>query len=410
MRRPLNYLTASMLVLLIITSCALIPPTLRTVVNFKAKSFQGTPEEIAKVENINIAGSEVQIPLRIYTPEGSGPFPILVFMHGGGWVIGSLDTCDKICRFLANRVGCIVISVDYRLAPKHKFPAAVEDAYSAVQWVAENATRINGDPNRIAVGGASAGGNLAAVVCLMSKHRNGPSLVFQLLAFSATNLASLDTDSYRDFGKGYGLTKSHVKWFRKQYLNSEDDRKNPYVSPLLADDLTGLPPALIITGKYDVTRDDGKTYATRLKQEGVSVRYKCFVGGHMAHWGVKSDKAGAALHAAASALSSAFSKCSPNVYNPRQADTDKDDLGNDCPNDPENDIDEGVFWDECYNHSDIIPQKAAEQEMRVTVKGTYDATKSLEEFGHNPYTILTLFVKCGNGVCVSKSGCCSTND
>jgi acetyl esterase len=208
-------------------------------------------------------------------------------MHGGGWVIGSLDTCDNICRFLANRVGCIVISVDYRLAPKYKFPAAVEDVYSAVQWVAENATRIYGDPNRIAVGGASAGGNLAAVVCLMSKHRNGPSLVFQLLAFPPTNLASLETDSYRDFGKGYGLTKSHVKWFRKQYLNSEDDRKNPYVSPLLADDLTGLPPALIITGEYDVVRDDGKAYTTRLKQEGVSVRYKCFVGGHMAHWGVQ---------------------------------------------------------------------------------------------------------------------------
>ena len=327
MRQPLNYLPASMLVvLLLITSCAVIPPTLRTVVNFKAKRFQGKPEEIAKVENLNIAGSEVQIPLRIYTPEGSSPFPILVFMHGGGWVTGSLDTCDNICRFLANRVGCIVISVDYRLAPKYKFPAAVEDVYSAVQWVAENVTRINGDPNRIAVGGVSAGGNLAAVVCLMSKHQNGPSLVFQLLVFPATNLASLETDSYRDFGKGYGLTKSHVKWFREQYLNSEDDRKNPYASPLLADDLTGLPPALIITGEYDVVRDDGKAYATRLKQEGVSVRYKCFVGGHMAHWGVKSDRAGAALHAAVSALSAAFSKCSPNVYNPIPADTDKGSL------------------------------------------------------------------------------------
>ncbi|MBW2651913.1 MAG: alpha/beta hydrolase [Deltaproteobacteria bacterium] len=345
MRQPLNYLTASMLVIvLLIASCA---PTFRTVVNFKAKIFQGTPEEIAKVENLNIAGSEVQIPLRIYTPEGSSPFPILVFMHGGGWVTGNLDTCDNICRFLANRVGCIVISVDYRLAPKHKFPAAVEDVYSAVQWVAENVTRINGDPNRIAVGGVSAGGNLAAVVCLMSKHQNGPSLVFQLLAFPATNLASLETDSYRDFGKGYGLTKSHVKWFRKQYLNSEDDRKNPYVSPLLADDLTGLPPALIITGKYDVARDDGKAYATRLKQEGVSVRYKCFAGGHMAHWGVKSDRAGAALHAAVSALSAAFSKCSPNVYKLSQADTD--DLGDACPSDPENDIDDDVFGEECNN-------------------------------------------------------------
>jgi acetyl esterase len=201
--------------------------------------------------------------------------------------------------------------------------------------VAENATHINGDPDRIAVGGASAGGNLAAVVSLVARHRNGPPLIFQLLAFPSTNLASLDTDSYRNFAKGYGLTRSHAKWFRKQYLNNEEDRKNPYASPLLADDLSGLPPALIITGEHDVVRDDGKAYATRLEQEGVPVRYKCYTGGHMAHWGVKSDQAGDALLEAASALSEAFSKCRSNVTDPRPSDTDNDVLGDERSHGPD---------------------------------------------------------------------------
>jgi acetyl esterase len=199
--------------------------------------------------------------------------------------------------------------VDYRLAPKHKFPAAVEDAYCATQWVAENAKRIKGDPARIAIGGASAGGNLAAVVCLMAKDRSGPSLVFQLLAYPPTNIAALETDSYRDFAKGHGLAKSHVKWYRKQYLENEEDGKNSYVSPLLSDDLSNLPPALVLTGEFDVLRDDGEAYAKRLKQEGVSARYIRYANmGHMAHWTIESDKVGDALHQAALALDDAFSQ------------------------------------------------------------------------------------------------------
>jgi acetyl esterase len=310
MRRLPNYLTASVfVVVLFIASCAVVPPVVRTVVNVKTKTLRGTSEEVAKVENLTIAGPAVNIPVRIYTPEGSGPFPLLIYMHGGGWVFGNLDSSDNVCRFLANKVGCVVISVDYRLAPKHKFPAAVEDAYFAAQWAAENAGHINGDSHRIAVGGASAGGNLAAAVCLMAKDREGPSLVFQLLAFPSTNIASLETDSYRDYARGYGLTKAHVKWFRKQYFAREEDWRNPYASPLLANNLRNLPPALVITGEFDVVRDDGEAYANRLTQEGISARYIRYAGmGHMAHWGVRSGKVGDALNEAAAALRSAFSK------------------------------------------------------------------------------------------------------
>lgn len=358
MKRPIHYLFAILLaVILLFPSCAVIPSTLRMVTHLKTKKLKGTSEKLANVEDLKIAGPEEQIPLRTYTPYGSGPFPILVFMHGGGWVIGSLDSSDHTCRFLANSVGCIVISVGYRLAPEHKFPAAVEDVYAAVLWAAEHATHINGDPDCIAVGGASAGGNLAAAVCLMTKDRNGPSLVFQLLAFPSTNLASLDTDSYRQYAKGHGLTKSHAKWFRKQYLKSEEDRKNPYASPLLADDLSGLPPAFIITGAYDVLRDDGKAYAIRLEQEGVSVRYKSYSGGHMAQWGLKSDKVGDAIREAVSALSEAFFKCSPNSNNPRPSDTDQVDLRDDRPNEPEKDPDENVCGDACNDSKDIVRTK-----------------------------------------------------
>jgi len=310
MKRLLNHLTANVfLVILFITSCAIIPPVIRTIVNIKAGTLQGTSEEVAKVENLTISGPTVKIPLRIYTPEGSGPLPILMYMHGGGWVFGNLDSSDNVCRFFANKVGCIVISVDYRLAPKHKFPAAVEDAYFATQWAFENAGHINGDSHRIAVGGASAGGNLAAAVCLMAKDQDGPPIVFQLLAYPATNLATLETDSYRYFAKGYGLTKARVKWFRKQYLEREEEGRNTYASPLLANNLSNLPPALVITGEFDVLRDEGEAYANRLKQEGVSARNIRYAGmGHMAHWSVASDKVGDALNEAVSALRSVFSK------------------------------------------------------------------------------------------------------
>jgi len=308
MRSRAQYLTISfVIVFLFAVGCSVIPSVLRVFMN--ARTTEGTPVAVAQVDNITIAGPGGQLPLRIYTPEGTGPFPLFIYLHGGGWVFGTLDQSDNVCRYFTSKVGCIVISVDYRLAPKHKFPAAVEDAYCATQWAAENAKHITGDPARIAVGGVSAGGNLAAVVCLLAKDRSGPSLVFQLLAYPPTNISTLETASYRDFARGHGLGKSHVKWYRKQYLENAEDSKNPYASPLLADDLSNLPPALVLTGEFDVLRDEGEAYAKRLKQEGVPARYIRYATmGHIAHWKMESDQPGDALHQAALALDHAFSQ------------------------------------------------------------------------------------------------------
>lgn len=267
-----------------------------------------SPEAVANVENLTIPGPEGKIPVRIYTPGGDSPFPILVFFHGGGFVLCDLDTHDNLCRSLANRVHCVVVSVDYRLAPEHKFPAAVEDAYAATQWVAKNAHRINGDPTRIAVGGDSAGGNLAAVVAIMARDQNGPTLKYQLLMYPATDISSSNTDSYRNYADGYFLTKGDGEWFCEQYLNCEEDRLNPLASPLLAPDLSGLPPALVITAEFDVLRDGGESYAKRLKKAGVSVkctRYKGMIHGFMSMDGLLSQ-ARNGIEEASAALREAF--------------------------------------------------------------------------------------------------------
>jgi acetyl esterase len=246
----------------------------------------------------------------VYTPKAEAPFPVLIYYHGGGWVFGNLDTHDNVCRFLSEGAGCVVVSVDYRLAPENKFPAAVEDAYAASQWVKYNVGFINGDLMRIAVGGDSAGATLAAVVAFRFRERTVPRLVLQLLAYPSTDLSSLDTGSYREFGEGYGLTKAAVEWFREHYLQKEEDRLNPYVSPLLMEDLNDLPPALLITAECDVLQDEGKAYAERLQQAGVPVTYRETHG--MIHagvaWAVANDLVEDALDEAVAGLRSAFSK------------------------------------------------------------------------------------------------------
>ena len=233
---------------------------------------------------------------------------MLVFFHGGGWVICDLDSHDSLCRSFANRACCVVVSVDYRLAPEHKFPAAVEDAYAATQWVANNASRINGDPTRIAVGGDSAGGNLAAVVAIMARDHNKPSLKYQLLIYPATDVSSTNTDSYRNYADGYFLTKGDGEWFCHHYLNCAEDRLNPSVSPLLTPDLSRLPPALVITAGFDVLRDEGESYAKRLKEAGVSVkctRYEGMIHGFMSMDGLL-DQARNGIEEASTALREAF--------------------------------------------------------------------------------------------------------
>jgi acetyl esterase/lipase len=249
----------------------LSPVEARQAASDALKAVAGRPEEIGRVEECRIPHPERPIPIRIYTPAAQGPFPCLVYFHGGGWVVCDLDTHDAVCRAIARRAGAVVVAVDYRLSPEYKFPAAVEDCYAATEWVAANAARLAVDPCRIAVGGDSAGGTLSTVMCLKSRDEGGPPLALQVLVYPVTNLASFDTPSYREFAEGYYLTRAEMEWFRGHYLARIEDAQSPYASPLLAPDLRGLPAALVITAGCDPLRDEGEAYAQRLAEAGVEV-------------------------------------------------------------------------------------------------------------------------------------------
>jgi acetyl esterase len=193
-------------------------------------------------------------------------------------VVCDLDTHEAVCRAIARRARAVVVAVDYRLSPEHKFPAAVEDSYAATVWVAASAGRLGIDPRRIAVGGDSAGGNLATVVALKCRDGGGPPLALQVMVYPVTNLDSFDTASYREFAEGYNLTRSEMEWFRACYLARPEDGAHPHASPLLAPDLRGLPPALVITAECDVLRDEGEAYAKRLEEAGVPVTCTRYAG------------------------------------------------------------------------------------------------------------------------------------
>jgi len=282
------------------------PELIRQAISMQRAMF-GEPELVANVENRVIPGPAGDIPVRIYTPSGNGPFPVLVFFHGGGWVICDLDTHDDLCRSLTNQAACIVVSVDYRLAPEHKFPAAPQDCYAATRWVAGNAAQLNGDPSRVAVGGDSAGGNLAAVISQMARDQGGPPLVFQLLIYPATDFKA-NTPSIEENADGYFLSKQDMIWFTNHYLNGEEDKLNPLASPLKASDLSELPPALIITAQYDPLRDEGELYGQRLKAAGVPVtisRYNGMIHGFLSMASVL-DQGKQAIAECAAALQAAF--------------------------------------------------------------------------------------------------------
>jgi acetyl esterase len=254
----------------------LTPEMVREGIRMQLEMFS-SDEPIAHIENRTIPGPAGQIPVRVYTPSGSGPFPVLVFFHGGGWVICNLDTHDGFCRSLANGTGCVVVSVDYRLAPEHKFPAAPEDCYAATEWVASHAAEVNGDASRIAVGGDSAGGNLASVVSQMARDKGGPALVFQLLVYPGTDF-QMKSASIEENAEGYFLTKADMLWFRDHYLNSDADKDSPLASPMRAASLKGLPPALVITAQYDPLRDEGEAYGHKLQEAGVPVKISRYDG------------------------------------------------------------------------------------------------------------------------------------
>lgn len=227
-------------------------------------------EPVANVEDRAVPGPAGDIPVRIYTPAGDPPFGALVFFHGGGWVVGSVEESDGTSRLLANASGCVVLSVEYRLAPEHRFPAAADDAYAATLWVAQRADTLGVDPQQIAVSGISAGGNLAAVVALMARDRGLPTVRSQMLVVPVTD-RNFTTASYQENTEGYGLTRNAMIWYWDQYLPGESEPVHPYEAPLQAGNLSGLPPAFVITAEYDPLRDEGEAYAARLSQAGVAV-------------------------------------------------------------------------------------------------------------------------------------------
>ncbi len=271
---------------------------------FRAMQTQAPEIEVAAVTDISAGG----VPARVYRPHGDGPFPVAMMFHGGGWVIGDLDTADCQSREVCRGSGALVVSVDYRLAPEHRFPAAAEDCYSATLWAAEHAGEHDGNPGALAVVGDSAGGNLAAVVAQMARDRGGPSIAFQLLVYPVTDGVNFDTASYRDNAEGYLLTAEAMHWFWDHYVPVPDDRRNPYASPLLASDLAALPAALVMTAEYDPLRDEGEAYGRALADAGVAariVRYDGFIHGFFAHTRT-IDAARGAMSEACAALRSAF--------------------------------------------------------------------------------------------------------
>lgn len=219
----------------------------------------------------HIPGPAGDIPVRIYQPETFGPAPVIVHFHGGGWVVGSLDTHDPFCRYLSDLSRAVIVSVDYRLAPEHKFPAAIEDAEAATRWALAHAAELGGNPQHVFVSGDSAGANLAAAVAQLLAEKT--SLRGQILLFPVTDTAPENYPSYEQNAKGYGLERANMQWFLDQYLDGPASRKDLRAAPILAKDLDKLPPALIMTGEYDVLRDEGMVYSARLREAGVDVTH-----------------------------------------------------------------------------------------------------------------------------------------
>lgn len=271
------------------------------------RGLQGEPEAVAEVVSATIPGPSAGVPVRIYRPHGAGPLPVLVFFHGGGWIMGDLDSDDWTCRALCNRAHCIVVSVDYRLAPEHPFPEGLMDCYAATQWVWRNAPAFSGDPAQIAVGGPSAGGNLAAAVALMARHQNLPPIAHQLLLVPATSFEPAFPSRTADMD-GWGVTPLTTEWFWERYVRSPLDGWNPLVSPLEARTLAGLPSALVVTAEFDPVRDEGEAYGERLAADGVPARVSRYPG--MIHsflsYGAVVDAAHEAIEECAEALGEAF--------------------------------------------------------------------------------------------------------
>jgi acetyl esterase len=241
------------------------------------EGLQGPPEEVAAVEHRFIPGPTADLPIRIYTPEGEGPFPALVYLHGSGWVVLNIGICDTTMRALANSTGCVVVAVNYQKAPEHPFPVPLEDCWAGLLWTFEHAGELNVDATRIGVAGDSAGGNLAAVMCLRAREEGAPRIAFQALIYPATE-HGWDTGSARRNAEGYLLQRESMRWFWNHYIPDKSVVDDWRVSPLRAADHSNLPPAFIATAEFDPLRDDGLAYADKLRDAGVPVTYNEYAG------------------------------------------------------------------------------------------------------------------------------------
>ena len=229
------------------------------------------PPSVGAIESVTVPGPEGNLDARLYLPSGDPPYPTVVFFHGGGFVLGSVETHDRLCRHLTRESRCAVLSVEYRLAPEHPFPAAVEDAYAAVEWAAESTDRLRGTGD-VAVAGDSAGGNLAAVTALMAAERDGPEIEHQALLYPGIGVDP-EQESVREHA-GIVLSREDIEWFSAAYYRSDIHRRNPYADPINAGDLSGVAPATVVTAGFDPLRDGGKAYAEKLVADGVATRYE----------------------------------------------------------------------------------------------------------------------------------------
>jgi acetyl esterase len=243
------------------------------------KELGGEPEYVASVENCFIPGPTADLPARIYRPRRQHPYtqPGLIYFHGGGWAVANIDIADTLTRSITNRTGCTVVAVNYQKAPEHKFPIPVDDCYAATQWVFDNAEALGLDTRRIGVIGDSAGANLASAVTLRSRDQDGPRIAYQALINPVLDY-SCDTQSYSTYAAGYGIERTSMLHFWYQYISDTCDGTNPYLSPLTADDFTGLPPALIVASEFDPSCDDARNYALKLEAADVPVQFRLYEG------------------------------------------------------------------------------------------------------------------------------------
>lgn len=275
----------------------------------KKQGRSTAPEAVGSVQDRTIPGPAGAIPVRVYKPRGNGPFPVIAYTHGGGWVISSIQGYDASCRALTNATGAMVVSIGYRMAPEHKLPAAHEDSYAATQWLMRHVANWGGDPKRVAVAGESAGANLATETCLRARDRKGMMPVHQLLVYPVAN-NNTRTPSYLENAKAKPLNRPMMLWFMRHSLRRMSDANNQYILPAKARTLRGLPPATVVLAEIDPLRSEGEAYANRLRQAGVPVRSRLYTGVTHEFFGMGAvvDKSKQAVNFAAAGLKTAFNK------------------------------------------------------------------------------------------------------